>query len=156
MSIKLSKYITYSEAVRSEWASRNGVDNTPNPDQLTNIKLLCERVLDPIREYYGKPLIATSLFRCFAVNMRVGGSKTSHHLCNAGYAACDFEIAGISNQQVFDDIRSGKIAVKYDQLINEFPPEGWIHISYSSQAVNRGQNLIAHNLNGKTTYREVT
>jgi hypothetical protein len=149
----ISKYITYDEAVRSEYASRNGIDNTPDDDQLTNIRLLCLNVLDRIRDFYRQPLIPTSIFRSYSVNLRIGGSKTSQHQALDNAAACDFHIHGVSVQQVFEDICSGKIPIQYDQVIQEFG--SWIHISYKNVGVNRMQKMIAKKENGKTVYQGV-
>ena len=42
----ISKHITYAEAIHSNTAKRKGIDNTPNPTQLENMKITAEKVLN--------------------------------------------------------------------------------------------------------------
>ena len=46
---------------------------------MTNLERLVSRVLDPLREAWGSPIIVTSGYRCPELNARVGGVKTSYH-----------------------------------------------------------------------------
>ena len=38
--MKISNHITYAEAIHSNTAKRDGIDNTPNPTQVENMKIL--------------------------------------------------------------------------------------------------------------------
>ena len=49
----ISKHITYAEAIHSNTAKRRCIDNTPNPTQVENMKLLAEKVFEPLREWPG-------------------------------------------------------------------------------------------------------
>ena len=40
----ISKHISYKEGVYSNTAIRRGIENTPNEEQLTNMKVLAEKV----------------------------------------------------------------------------------------------------------------
>lgn len=146
--MSLSKYVSRDEFERSQTAARRGLPNKMNADQVRNAKHLCTEVLDRIREYYKAPILISSGFRAPAVNVAVGGSGTSQH-CKG--EAADFTIAGKSVEQVYQDIRTGRIpGIQYDQLIQEFG--GWVHISAKRLGGNRKQELRAVNRGGSTVY----
>jgi len=138
---KLSKHFQLSEFTKSQTASRRGIRNVPTGAQVSALKLLCEKVLEPVREHYGKPVIISSGYRSPALNRAIGGSLTSQH--SKGEAA-DFEIPGVSNAEV---CRWMEKNLNYDQLILEFytpglPNSGWVHVSYSANRM-RNQELTA-------------
>lgn len=127
--MRLSKHFQLSEFTNSQTARRRGIDNTPNSEQISALKLLCKKVLEPVRLYYDKPVVISSGFRGPALNRAIGGSPSSQHM--KGEAA-DFEIPGESNAEVAMWIRDN---LNYDQLILEFyqsgvPNSGWVHVSY--------------------------
>ena len=77
--MKLSENFSLSEFERSMMAERLGIDNAiPNEAQL-NLRTLCVKVLQPLRELYEKPLAISSGYRCEALNKAVGGVPTSQH-----------------------------------------------------------------------------
>ena len=122
------KYFTITELSKSSTALEKGIDNTPNPDIIKNLVRLVERILDPLREKFGKPIIVNSGYRCPALNKAVGGSKTSHHV--AGLAA---DITGGSvakNKILFSLIQ--ELDLPFDQLIDEKNYK-WIHVSFSEK-----------------------
>lgn len=129
------KYFTIKELCRSVTAEREGIDNTPGDVVKVHLTLLTERVLDPLREAYGKPIKVNSGYRCPKLNKAVGGSATSQHM--TGQAA---DITGGSkaeNKKLFDLVRSLKLP--FDQLIWENGGV-WVHVSYSPR--NRRQVLL--------------
>ena len=73
-------YFTLEEFTYSITAQHLGIDNTPSKEAMTNLERLVSRVLDPLREAWGSPIIVTSGYRCEELNKRVGGVKTSYHL----------------------------------------------------------------------------
>ena len=75
----ISKHITYAEAIHSNTAKRKCIDNTPNPTQVENMKILAEKVFEPLREWVGGPIKVNSFFRSAELNEAIGGSKTSQH-----------------------------------------------------------------------------
>ena len=137
------RYFTIGELCQSNEAAKRGIPNHPNTAQKMNMEKLIDRVLDPIRSLYGKPIYVNSGFRCLTLNKVVGGAKNSSHLM--GQAA---DITGGSpkeNKKILDIImflfQEGDI--DFDQCINEKPINGepsWIHISYNEDN-NRGQIL---------------
>ena len=124
--MQLSKNFSLAELVKSQTAERKGIDNTPNPKQKKNLKLLCENILQPIRDRFG-PFIVSSGFRCHELSAAVGSSIKSQH-CQG--LAVDFEVPGVSNYDLCLWIKDNLV---FDQLILECftgGNTGWIHCSY--------------------------
>ena len=42
------------EFTKSDTAIRKGIDNNPNADQIEKLKLLCENILQPVRDHFGR------------------------------------------------------------------------------------------------------
>lgn len=148
--MRLSKHFTLSEFVSSQAAARRGIDNTPNAQQIQKLKELCEKVLEPVRAHFGKPIVVSSGFRSQRVNAAIGGSSTSQHTRGE---AVDFEIPGVPNAEVAEYIVKN---LDFDQVILEFytsgvPDSGWVHCSYTSSS-NRKSVLTAVKRGGKTVY----
>jgi hypothetical protein len=140
----ISKHISYEEATFSPEAKKLRIDNTPDKDNLENMKALAEKVFEPIREKFDVPIYIHSFYRSPKLNKAVGGSKTSQHMALEGSAAIDidFEVykRNVTNKEAFDWIRKN---IEFDQLIAEDIDENdninWIHISYNRFGKNRGQ-----------------
>ena len=148
--MNLSKNFTLNELTKSETAIRLDIDNTPNDEQIESLRLLCENILQPVRDHFGKPVKISSGFRCPAVNQATGGSATSDH-CKG--QAVDFEIDGLPNPDVAQWIMDN---LDYTQLILEFytqgqPNSGWIHCSFDPSNL-KNQELTAVKVAGKTQY----
>ena len=75
----ISKHISDKEGVYSITATRKGIDNTPDGEQLGNMKLLAEKVFEPLREWVGGPIRVNSFFRSTKLNRAIGGSSKSQH-----------------------------------------------------------------------------
>jgi zinc D-Ala-D-Ala carboxypeptidase len=148
--MNLSKSFTLNELTKSQEATRLGIDNTPNEEHILNLKLLCENVLQPIRDFYGMPLSVSSGYRSAALCEAIGSSSKSQH--TKGQAA-DFEIFGVANKDLADFVVKN---LDYDQCILEFwnenePNSGWVHCSFNASG-NRKQFLKAEKLNGRIVY----
>jgi zinc D-Ala-D-Ala carboxypeptidase len=148
--MNLSKSFTLNELTKSQEATRLGIDNTPNEEHILNLKLLCENVLQPIRDFYGMPLSVSSGYRSAALCEAIGSSSKSQH--TKGQAA-DFEIFGVANKDLADFVVKN---LDYDQCILEFwnenePNSGWVHCSFNASG-NRKQFLKAEKLNGRVIY----
>jgi hypothetical protein len=148
---RLSPNFTLSEMVKSETAVRRGLDNTPGQTEVDNLKILAEKVLQPVREHYKKGVKVNSGFRHPEVNAAVGGSKTSDH-CRG--QAADIEIPGVANADLAEWIKNN---LDFTQLILEFytpgiPDSGWVHVSYDSSNLKK-QVMTAMKENGKTVYK---
>jgi hypothetical protein len=148
--MELSKNFTLNELTKSQEATRLGIDNIPNEEHIKNLKILCEKILQPIRDFYGMPVSISSGYRSAALCEAIGSSSKSQH--TKGQAA-DFEVFGITNKQLADFVVQN---LDYDQCILEFwnpnePNSGWVHCSYNS-AGNRKQYLRASKLNNVVMY----
>ena len=148
--MNLSANFTLKELTKSDTATRLGLDNTPDDEALENLKTLCEMVLQPVREHYGKSVTVNSAYRSPESNAAVNGSKSSDH-CKG--MAADIEIVGVANADLAQWIMDN---LEYTQLILEFytpgiPDSGWVHVSYDPNNLKK-QELTATKVAGKTTY----
>jgi hypothetical protein len=145
--IKLSKNLALTEMLRSESAKRRGISNKATKEHIENMKILAEKVFQPIRDHFKVPIRISSGYRSRELNAIIGGSQTSQH---SEGKAMDVDMDGtkITNKQIFDFIRQN---LEFDQLINEFD-YSWVHVSFNL-GKNRKQVLEAYKQNGKTFYR---
>lgn len=120
------KYFTIAELCRSETANRLGIDNTPDAKAAANLTALVNKILDPLRSAWGKPVYVNSGYRSEAVNKAVGGVQTSQH-CK-GQAADITTGNRVDNARLFQLVQS--LGLPFDQLIDE-QNFSWIHVSYS-------------------------
>ena len=120
-------YFHLSEFTKSERSEELGIDNTPTDAAKGNILKLTRFVLDPLREWYGKPIHINSGYRCPALNkVTPGSSETSQHM--TGQAA-DITAGSVEeNKKLFDYIRSNLL---FDQVIWEKGGR-WVHVSYKN------------------------
>jgi len=141
--MKLSEHWTLEELVFSSTAIRFGIDNTPPPEAIENLKLLVNHSLEPLRVVAGVPLHCDSGYRCPQLNSKVGGIRDSQHLL--GQAADIVPPPGVSVEELFE-LAARNVA--FDQLIQEGT---WVHISYRASC--RGEMLGAtFDANGKAHY----
>ncbi len=118
------KYFSIKEMTKSNTATAKGIDNTPDQTITDNLTKLIEVVLDPLREWYGKPIIVNSGYRCEALNKAIGGAKSSQHMLGE---AADITVGSKEeNEKLFDYIKDN---LEFDQLINE-SDFSWVHVSY--------------------------
>lgn len=140
-SEKLSPHFKLRELERSQMAERHNIDNTVKEKSVyKNLQLLCEHVLEPVRNHYGIPFSPNSGYRCLDLNRRLKSSDTSQHV--SGQAA-DIELPGISNYDLGIWIKDN---CEYDTVLLEFykegiPSSGWVHVSYV-EGNNRKRALI--------------
>jgi len=166
--MKLSKNFSLAEMVASPSATRWGFDEQFNPpeDIIVSLDLLCNDVLQPIRDYLGIGVRVTSGYRCPRLNAKLGGAysiingkpvQTSQH--TKGEAA-DIQCI-IKGEKANHLILEAVIQLastknfEFDQLIVEFGTEknpSWVHISYKKTG-NRNQVLRAYKEGKKTKYR---
>ena len=65
------KYFSLREMTKSDTARRLGIDNKPSDSIKKNLTMFIEKVLDPIREDWGSPIIISSGYRCPELNKAV-------------------------------------------------------------------------------------
>ncbi|APJ03950.1 D-Ala-D-Ala carboxypeptidase family metallohydrolase [Silvanigrella aquatica] len=126
----LSPHFTLLEFTKSEMAKKFNIENSPNEEQIENLKLICKNLLEPLREMLQEKIIILSGFRSFELNKKVGGVSNSQHL--EGKAA-DIKVAGMNNFQLYEYIKD---KFDFDQLILEYYNKnnlhaGWVHVSWN-------------------------
>ena len=152
--MKLTQNFSLNELTKSHTAERKGIDNTPSTEHQENLKSLCEKILQPIRDHFGQVVSVSSGYRSPELCVAIGSSTKSQH---ASGCAADFEIFGVSNKELADYINEN---LDYDQLILEYwkgedePNSGWVHCSYTNGS-NRKQYLRAYKENGSTKYEPI-
>ena len=147
--MRISKHISYKEAVHSATAKRRGLENIPSEDQLHNMYKVAEFIFEPLRLYVGGAIKITSFFRSPEVNTAIGGSSKSQH-CQGQAIDIDDVFGHKTNYEMFNYIREN---LDFDQLIYEFGTNDnpdWVHCSYVSKKLNRNRVLRAIRENGKT------
>jgi hypothetical protein len=148
--MQISKNLSLAEAVKSNTADKLGiVNNNPSLNIIKNMKLLAEKVFEPVRAHFKAPIKVSSMYRGQELNNHVKGSITSQHCTGE---AMDIDNVKPTNKEVFDYIKDN---LEFDQLIWEFGtkdnPE-WVHVSYESSGKQRNQVLRAEKINSKTIY----
>ena len=134
---KLSEHFSLNEMIYSETAANHNIDNMPNETEIENLKNLCKKILEPLRQHFGVIRI-NSGFRCPLLNQRVGGVGNSQHQFGqaADIRCCNKDIA----RKYFDFIAAHFI---YDQLLFEYNRYGiyWIHVSLRRDDKNRRMRI---------------
>jgi|TARA_S200002703_G_C3782718_1_gene241205 zinc D-Ala-D-Ala carboxypeptidase len=151
----ISKHISEKEATKSVTALRMNIDNTPNGTVINNMKLLAQKVFEPLRLWVGGAIKINSFYRSRALNDAIGGSTLSQH-CQGRAMDIDDVYGHKTNKEMFYYIKEN---INFDQMIWEFGNEDnpdWIHISYVSQDKNRNKILKAVRDDGKTKYIDIT
>lgn len=151
---KISKHISYKEAVRSDYAKKHKIENEPNDEQLENMQLIAKEVFEPLREWVGCPIKVNSFFRSKELNTGIKGSKTSSHLKGQAIditsMACKKENCK-TNLEMFNWIKDN---LDFDQLIWEYGRKNpvWIHVSYKAKN-NRKQVLVVKEVGQYKIYK---
>ena len=125
--IQLSEHFTLSEFTKSITAERLGIDNKPGYEQVLAMRRLCQEVLEPLRQHYGKPIRITSGYRCEALNRAVGGVGRSQHMLGE---AADLSVPSedVARRWFHFLVRH----TDFDQLLFEHSARlgsRWLHIS---------------------------
>lgn len=151
--MQISKHLTFEECTHSETADKLGIrNNNPSDDVVDNMKLLAEKVFEPIREHFKTPIYISSMYRGLVLNQAIGGALTSQH---CGGQAMDIDMGDKGKPSNFEIFQYIKKNLVFDQLIWELGNDknpSWVHVSYSN-VKNRKQVLKARkNELGKTKY----
>ncbi len=137
LNMNLTTNFQLKEFVVSSTADRLGIDNTPTPGEIENLRTLCKQILQPARDALG-PLKITSGFRSAALNIAVGGSSNSDH--RKGFAA-DVVSVNVGTKALAVWVKNH---CDFDQIILEFGTlenPNWIHLS--AEPRNRKEVLKA-------------
>lgn len=117
--MNLSEHFTYEELTHTD---HREFDNTPNDQELENLKRLASFLEKVKQALGGRPIFVNSAFRSKQVNDAVGSKDTSQHRLGC---AADIRLADMTPDQVVRSIIAS--GLEYDQIIREF--DRWTHIS---------------------------
>lgn len=141
--MNLTPHFTLEELTVSQRATRLGIANKPNIEELANLRRLAE-TLERVRALVGRPVVVSSAFRSKVLNAATpGSSDTSAHV--KGLAA-DFTVPGMAVKALCLLIRES--GIEYDQLIYEGT---WAHLGLA-EGKPRQEELTAHFGGQRTTY----
>jgi len=143
------------EVVKSNTATRKGIDNTPDQWAINNLQAVADHIFQPVRDHFGVPIGVTSGFRSKELNKVIGGSKYSQHMIGEAIDI-DADMYGkATNAQIFDFIKKN---LEWDQMIWEFGDDenpAWIHVSFKEGGGNRKQIKRARRDEKSRTYYTV-
>ena len=129
--MKLSDNFTLSEMISSRTAHEQNIHEQfgPPKEVQDNLKLLCDKVLQPLRIEYGLPITVNSGYRCPRLNDAVKGSNNSDHL--RGMAA---DITGKDVKMLYD--LAIALNLPFRQLIY-YKSRNFVHISYNKYDIKK-------------------
>lgn len=149
--MQISKHLSFEECTHSDTADKLGiVNNNPNLSVIENMKILANKVFEPIREHFNEPIYVSSVYRGLNLNNAIHGAITSQH-CSGQAMDINMKDSKITNAILFHWIKDNLV---FDQLIWEFGTKtnpDWVHVSYSKEK-NRKQVLKGIKVKGKTHY----
>ena len=122
----LSANFSLEELTKSQTAERQSIPNNPDEDGIYYLRMVAEKILQPVRNRYGIPFTVSSGFRSADLCLAIGSKATSQHTKGQ---AVDFEVPEISNMDLAYFI---KTTLDFDQLILECyrgGNTGWVHCS---------------------------
>lgn len=117
--MNLSLHFTLEELT---FTDHREFDNTPNDQELENLKRLSLFLEEVKKLLGGKAIMVNSAFRSEEVNRAVKSTDKSQHRFGC---ACDFRVPNMTPDEVVKAIINSDL--QYDQCIREF--DRWIHVS---------------------------
>jgi hypothetical protein len=155
---RLTANFQLSEFLRSETATRRGIDNSPDDQSLRNIREHLapgmQRIRDLLNETHRAQggasdiyITVSSGYRGLALNSAIGGSTKSQHMLGL---AADFTAPRFGTPlEICRLLHQYKERIRFDQLIHE---GSWTHVSFTGAP--RLSILTAHFENGRVRYTE--
>jgi zinc D-Ala-D-Ala carboxypeptidase len=144
--MQLSKHFSLEEMTFSETAIRLGIPNEPEDYHIANLRLLCNELLEPVREILDRPIFVNSGFRCWELNSALDGSSTSEH---PEGRAVDFRVLGMTPYEVCQKLVENQARLRFNQLILEF--DRWTHLSVPKAGVDPKREIMTFRMvNGHT------
>jgi len=124
--MQLSEHFSLEEAITSETASRQGINNNPSGNIII-VMTMTAMQLEKVRALLGQPMHIDSWYRCPDLNAAVGSKPTSQHLKGE---AIDFICPAYGTPtDIVKYIIANVASINYDQIILEHT---WVHISWNS------------------------
>lgn len=138
--MKLSENFLLEEFEYSNKAIELSIKNKAPDSVVSNLKAMCEGLLEILRKDLNSSIKISSGYRCSQLNKAVGGRPNSKHILGQ---AADIYVDKFSAFELFNYIKNNKDKFDYDQLIFEKSgAKRWVHISYVNPEKNRKQDLI--------------
>jgi len=106
-------------------AQRRGVTNSPPRRSMWMNIVPALRIVDELRDSFGKSCTILSSYRSFEYNKAVGGASSSQH---REFTALDIAFDGVSPQRVFDRLLEWRKAGKFTGGLGIYPSSGFVHI----------------------------
>lgn len=126
----MTKHFKLKEFTDSDKATELNINNTPNEEELNNIKFVAEQ-LEILRNTYKQPIYIKSGYRCEELNKAVGGAVNSWH--KKGLAVDINQGSQTRNHNLFIIIkRLMKLGYPVEELINEYN-YSWVHIAFAKE-----------------------
>lgn len=150
--MKLSKNLSLEEIIKSNTAIRHNIDNTPDQEQTEALKAVANKIFQPTRSHFKKPIFVSSGFRSSELNKALRGAASSQHCKGQALDLDNDAVLKPTNAEIFYYIFDN---LDYDQLIWEFGDDNnpsWVHVSYVSEGNNRNQSLKAERIGKSTVY----
>lgn len=132
---KITNNFSMEEFTRSETAERMGIQNVPGNREKLAIVNLCAKLLQPLRDIYGKPIRINSGYRCPELNKAVGGVPNSMH---QNGEASDLSIDGKA-RELLELIEENHLP--FDQAIL-YRKRNFLHVSLKLDGEQREQIII--------------
>ena len=129
--MRLSKNFTLAELTKTS----TGLPNNPSDVEIERLKILCEKVLQPLRDEFNAPIIVNSGYRSQQVNKAVGGVPTSMHLIGCASDITTGNKEG--NKKLFNIIKE---TLPFDELISY--GYRFLHVSYTTERKNRCKIVV--------------
>jgi len=132
----------------SQTAQRRGIKNIPTRAQAKAMVKIYRDIFEKVKAAEPSAVVSSG-FRSEALNRAVKGAKTSQHtypvnhlgVCVAGAIDIDSKLNPRKLSTVVRAVVEAN-GVNWDQLIIEFPPNGWVHVSMRFDGVKgRRQTL---------------
>lgn len=145
----ISNNFSWSEFEATSHAAelaRKGVRNViPSFEVRDSVLALVRRVLQPLRDKYGKPMKVNSGYRCKELNEIVGGVPTSQHRLG--------EAADIHTGSPLETFRLAHLAKSTPEIWAEIDQlvcyDTFVHISHKRVGVQRHQLLFDKSYRGR-------
>ena len=153
--MNLSKNLSLEEVIKSNTATRLGIDNTPEQWEINNLRAVADNVFQPLRDHFGIPIGVSSGYRCKALNKAIGGSKYSQHMIGEALDLDADIYGGLKNSEIFNYIKKN---LEWDQMIWEFGDDeepDWVHVSYKESGNNRKQIKRAYRDSSGVYYKVI-
>ena len=129
--MNLSLHFTLEELT---FTDHREYDNTPNEQELANLKRLAFFLEEVKKLLGGKAIMVNSAFRSAEVNRAVGSTDKSQHRLGC---ACDFRVPNMTPDEVVQAIINSDL--QYDQVIREF--DRWTHLSIPNTVDNKPRKM---------------